>query len=436
MHNKVIYWFRKDLRLDDNRCLNDACAHAKEILFIYCFDDKASESTEIAYSGTGEIRKQFIAESLYDLKKSLQNKGNDLLIFNGKAEEILSHILNVWNADALYYQKEYATYEVNEEDNIEENIESPITIYAYHGSTLIHPDDLPFNIEKTPNIFTDFRNQVERNWKIRKCVPPPAIIPPAPDFTADLFVSKKIMNNLNIKQYQQNQLFHYQGGEYAALKRLKYYLDESHHISRYKETRNQMMGSDYSSRFSAWLSLGCISPRRIYEQIKKYESEHIKNESTYWLIFELLWRDFFRFICMKYENDFFKKGGIQLREITCKKDNDSFEKWRTGNTGQPFIDACMKELLYTGYMSNRGRQNVASFLVNDLELDWRWGARWFEHQLIDEDVYINWGNWMYLAGVGNDPVKNRKFNIEKQAEIHDPEKAYQHFWLNYFPDDK
>ena len=87
------------------------------------------------------------------------------------------------------------------------------------------------------------------------------------------------MNNLNIKQYQQNQLFHYQGGEHTALKRLKYYLEESHHISRYKETRNQLMGNDYSSRFSAWLSQGCISPRRIYEQIKNYESEHIKNVS-------------------------------------------------------------------------------------------------------------------------------------------------------------
>ena len=109
---------------------------------------------------------------------------------------------------------------------------------------------------------------------------------------------------------------------------------------------------------------------------------------------------------------------------------DGLEKWIEGRTGEPFVDANMIELKLTGFISNRGRQNVASYLCNDLKIDWRFGAAYFEQQLIDYDVCNNWGNWAYLAGIGNDPRPNRYFDIIKQAQIYDADGNFQKLWLN------
>ena len=173
-----------------------------------------------------------------------------------------------------------------------------------------------------------------------------------------------------------------------------------------------MIGENYSTKFSAWLGLGCLSPREIYYELKKYERQFSANESTYWLEFELLWRDYFRFMMKKYSNLFFQQTGIKAKtDLLHQHNNDTLLTWINGKTGVDFIDANMIELKLTGFMSNRGRQNVASYLCNDLKLDWRYGAAYFEQQLIDYDVCSNWGNWAYLAGVGNDPRGNRVFNI-------------------------
>jgi deoxyribodipyrimidine photo-lyase len=189
------------------------------------------------------------------------------------------------------------------------------------------------------------------------------------------------------------------------------------------------LGADYSSKFSAWLALGCLSPRYIYEQVRAYETQRIKNDSTYWLIFELLWRDYFRFIAHKHGKKIFRSSGLHGVTIPWQQDWKRFELWCAGETGYPLIDANMRELAATGFMSNRGRQNVASFLTKNLGIDWRMGAEWFESLLIDYDVASNWGNWNYSAGVGNDARGFRYFNILKQAQDYDPDGHYVQHWL-------
>jgi len=201
-------------------------------------------------------------------------------------------------------------------------------------------------------------------------------------------------------------------------------------LSIYKETRNGMVGANYSSKFSAWLAIGSISPRYIYQEIRKYESENGANESTYWLIFELLWRDFFRFMFKKHQTKFFLYSGIKTENKNSKSLNEKLlSQWVNGTTPSDFINANMIELQKTGFMSNRGRQNVASYFCNELNMDWRFGAAYFEEALIDYDVCSNWGNWAYLAGVGNDPRTHRFFNIEKQANDYDKNKAFRNLWL-------
>ncbi|MGB2925821.1 MAG: DASH family cryptochrome, partial [Limnothrix sp.] len=219
------------------------------------------------------------------------------------------------------------------------------------------------------------------------------------------------------------------GGETAGLKRLDDYFWQGDRLKNYKETRNGLLGADYSSKFSPWLAHGCLSARYIAAQVAEYEAKRTANTSTYWLIFELLWRDYFRWISAKHGNKIFRPAGLQGVEIPWRQDQTAFEKWRTGQTGIPFVDANMRELLATGFMSNRGRQNVGSFLTKNLGLDWRLGASWFESQLIDYDVCSNWGNWNYTAGVGNDARGFRYFNIPKQAKDYDPQGDYVRHWI-------
>lgn len=190
-----------------------------------------------------------------------------------------------------------------------------------------------------------------------------------------------------------------------------------------------MLGADYSSKFSPWLANGCLSPRYIYEEVQKYEEKRIKNNSTYWLIFELLWRDYFRFISAKHGNKIFYQSGLQGVDIPWKEDQERFKLWQEGNTGYPLVDGNMRELAATGFMSNRGRQNVASFLTKNLGINWIMGAEWFESLLIDYDVCSNYGNWNYTAGVGNDARGFRYFNIPKQSKDYDPKGEYIKHWL-------
>jgi deoxyribodipyrimidine photo-lyase len=147
---------------------------------------------------------------------------------------------------------------------------------------------------------------------------------------------------------------------------LKYYLWDSNLIAEYFNIRNGMLGGDYSTKLSPWLTHGCISPLYIYKEIKKYESQRTENKSTYWVIFELIWRDYYRFFAMKHGNAIFQLEGVSKQKMPWSQDAALIQRWKDGLTGQPLVDANMRELLHTGFMSNRGRQNVASYLALDL----------------------------------------------------------------------
>lgn len=299
---------------------------------------------------------------------------------------------------------------------------------TFSTSTLYHAEDLPFSIKDIPDVFTSFRKKTEFDATIRSIFEAPTAIT-SPEIAPMELPSWKDLD-LKKPKKEPRAAIQFKGGETAALNRLNYYFFETKQLSVYKETRNGMVGADYSSKFSAWLAMGCISPRAIYDQIKKYEKENGANDSTYWLVFELLWRDFFRFMFKKYQTKFFLYTGIQPEKTISKKASESaLSQWINGKTDSDFINANMLELKKTGFMSNRGRQNVASYFCNELQMDWRMGAAYFESQLIDYDVCSNWGNWAYLAGVGNDPRKHRYFNIEKQAKGYDKDGEFRKLWL-------
>ncbi len=431
---RVIVWFRQDLRLHDNEALCDALKDGREVIPVYVFDERVFKGlTKYGFPKTGKFRAQFIIESVQDLRNSLRSIGSELIVRVGKPEKIIFELAQKAKTSWVFCNRERTAEEIAVQDALEQKLWSiGQEVRFSRGKMLYYTADLPFPVTHTPDIFTHFRKEVERFTPIRVVLPTPTkedfqavTIPIEPGAIPTLsdFGHAPIIK-------EERAVVSFKGGETAALERLQYYFWESEHIKNYKETRNELIGGDYSSKFSPWLSQGCLSPKMIYAELKKFEKQRKKNNSTYWLFFELLWRDFFRLMGKKYGNKIFHKGGtIGTADPLWKDDRHLLQVWIEGRTGLPFIDANMKELAQTGFMSNRGRQNVASFLVKDLSVNWQMGAAYFESLLLDYDPCSNWGNWNYIAGVGSDPRENRYFNILAQAKRYDPKGAYVKLWL-------
>ncbi len=426
----AIVWFKTDLRLHDNETLIKAIAQSNEIIPVYCFDESQFETSSFGFKKTGNFRAQFLLESLIDLDANLRAIGSGLIVVKGKPEIEIPKIVEQYKAYKVFAKREVCYEEKQTEALVQSELfKLKCEFQTFSTSTLYHAEDLPFSIKDIPDVFSNFRKKTEKDAIIRIAFEKPIGIN-SPNIQEFKLPSLEELN-LTFTSIDKRAAIQFKGGETEAINRLNHYFFETKSISKYKETRNGMVGEDYSSKFSAWLALGCISPRFIGQELKKYELQFGANESTYWLIFELMWRDYFRFMMKKYNSKFFQQAGIQEKGILVNKHNlDQLQNWIDGTTGIDFVDANMIELKATGFMSNRGRQIVASYLCNDLKLDWRFGAAYFEQQLIDYDVCSNWGNWAYLAGVGNDPRGNRYFNIEKQANDYDKNKIFRNLWLN------
>lgn len=432
MKQKAIVWFRQDLRLHDNEALTDALRCTEEIIPVYVFDERQFHGeTRFGFPKTGKYRAKFILESVKDLRENLQAKGTDLIVRLGKPEEEIFEIARQARTSWVFCNRERTQEEVAVQDALEKNLWSIGQEIRYsRGKLLYYTADLPFPVTQTPDIFTQFRKEVERYVPVREPLPVPDALPSSTDEIASGEMPS--LQDLGHETFETDprSVLDFKGGETEGLRRLQYYIWEAQHVKTYKETRNGLIGGAYSTKFSPWLAQGCLSPKTIYHEVKKFESIYGGNKSTYWVIFELLWRDFFRLMAKKYGNRIFYRSGTKGEDDPrWRNDHKLLQKWVDGNTGVPFIDANMREIAHTGFMSNRGRQNVASFLVKDLGVNWQMGAEYFESVLIDYDVASNYGNWNYVAGVGSDPRENRYFNILSQARRYDPDGAYVKLWI-------
>ncbi|PRY89981.1 DASH family cryptochrome [Mongoliibacter ruber] len=429
-YRRIIVWFRNDLRVHDHAPLFSASENGAELIPVYCFDPRMFSRENLGFPKTGPHRAKFLLQAVDNLRSKLREIGSDLIICQGKPEEVIYDLAVELQADAVYFSEEVTSEEKFVEESLEKNLwKKGVKTESFWQSTLFHLEDLPFPVSQVPEVFTQFRKECEKYGKIRKTLTTPAKLR-FPDLNRSLGDLPDMSTyGLEEPESDPRTVLVFEGGEEAGLRRLQTYFWENDCLKDYKQTRNGLIGADYSSKFSPWLALGCLSPRYIFEEVKRYEIERKKNQSTYWLIFELIWRDYFRFISKKHGEKIFMLQGIKSHVDKWQTDEKLFWKWANGETGIPFVDANMRELNATGFMSNRGRQNVASFLVNDLGIDWTWGAAYFESQLIDYDVCSNWGNWMYVAGVGNDPRENRYFNILRQAQNYDKKGEYVRIWV-------
>ncbi|MBM4006470.1 MAG: DASH family cryptochrome [Planctomycetes bacterium] len=309
------------------------------------------------------------------------------------------------------------------------------TLHVHDETTMLAANDLPFSIDALPDVFSNFRRLVEKKCRIREPLQRPSLaeMPAALRTMAAERTHATLADGVfaearaAAQAVDPRETFTCHGGRSHGLARIARWFWQTDCIARYKETRDGLLGNDFSSRLSPWLSTGAISPREVAAEIRRYEVERTANDSTYWLFFELLWRDYFHFWVRRWRGRAFKASGVLGRTPCGSQDQAAFHDWCAGTTGEPFIDASMRELRTTGQLSNRARQNVASWLAKTAGIDWRWGAAWFESQLIDFDVGPNWGNWQYVAGVGNDP-RNRTFHVQAQADRYDGDGAYRRLW--------
>ncbi|MBF6641920.1 DASH family cryptochrome [Flavobacterium sp. J49] len=422
-----LVWFRNDLRVNDNHSLSQAIKENNQVIAAYCFDPRQFAETTYGFKKTAHFRAKFLMETIQELRGNLSKINISLLVVHNTPEEVIPDWVNLYNIDNIYLQKEWTA----EETAVTETLKNELKNIAWQESYdqfLFHPEDIPYaDFKKIPEVFTEFRKQCEKTVSVRSR----ATIKVMPE-------SNRIANNTAIPTLQDlgfedfeissKTAFPFHGGENQALLRIAEYFWETQKLSVYKKTRNGLIGKDYSSKLSAWLANGSISARTIYWEVKSYEKEIGANEDTYWLIFELIWRDYFKYISLKHGNKIFQLKGILNKTYEWKFNPKAFQQWTNGQTKEPFVNANMIELQQTGWMSNRGRQNVASYWAKEWEQDWRIAAAYFESMLIDYDVHSNYGNWIYNSGVGNDP-RDRKFNIKRQAEMYDANGAFQKLWL-------
>jgi len=414
---RQLHWFQNDLRLADNPALASATV-ADSLLCVYLLPKPRPWCN---LRGLGPQRDRFLRESLQTLKVDLQAMGQDLMVLEGSPELVLPNLVHRFGIDRISTSDTPGWYEKKAIRFLEEKL--PRLLKIFRGPALFDSEQLPFSLEDLPHNFSPFRRKVEK-LTIPGPLAKPAAFPPPPSAQFDAIPRAAASPHPGLPL---------PGGSAAGLRRLDQFLFQTHAIADYKQTRNDLDGLAGSSTLSPWLANGALSVRTVAHQIFRYEREHVANESTYWLYFELLWREFFHWRAVVDGKSLFKQTGRQGRRLLTTFEPRQFARWCAGDTDYALVNALMRQLLATGWMSNRGRQIAASCLINELGLDWRYGAAFFEQQLIDYDVGSNYGNWQYLAGVGSDPRGGRHFNLEKQAAQYDPDGLFTTKWGGFRP---
>ena len=421
-----LVWFRNNLRVEDNSSLTNAINSSDKIIGFINIDPRNFISTKYGFKKTERFRVKFFLESVKELKNQLEKLNISLIITHDYLDKSIPQIIKQYEIEKVFLQTEWTRDELLEESYFPKNID----LFRDFDQFLFSPKDVKTLYENIPRGFSNFRKKCEKYLSVDNILPIPKPLNNDNKIAIDYPIPSLSDLGFDLFEVHRNSVFKFNGGEINGKKRIDDYFFNTKNVSNYKSTRNGLIGENYSSKFSPWLANGSVSVKYIYNQLKKYELEVDKNDSTYWLYFELIWRDFFKYVSMQHKDKFFSKDGIYGDNKEWSTDTEILSNWINGKTNEPFVNANMIELLETGFMSNRGRQNVANYLTKELKIDWRIGAEYFESMLIDYDVHSNYGNWLYNAGIGNDSMPFRKFNPKLQSERYDPNKLYEKTWLD------
>jgi len=402
MYEKSIFLFHRDLRLEDNIGLIESLQKSKQVIPCFIYDCNLIRKLKDA-----KFRWRFLDESLLDLDKNLKKKGSSLQILEGIPEKILEKIIKKYKIEAVFSNTDFSKYsQIRDKKILKICKNNEIPFHNTLDFLLHNPNEIKTNSD-TPYTIYSFFYKKTKGFPIRQIIK-----------NSNKNYSKENISNNSIKELKiwNSEI---KGGRKEGLKILK----NLEKFRDYDKVRD-LPGLNQTTLLSAHNKFGTISIREIYNQIK--ESLGVNHT----IMGEIYWREFFNYILFHFPHVEKKSFKQKFQNIPWENSDKLFKKWKEGETGFPIVDAGMKQLNITGFMHNRVRMIVASFLTKDLHIDWRWGERYFAKKLIDYDTAVNSGNWQWAASTGCDAVPYfRIFNPWRQQERFDVDCKYIKKWI-------
>jgi len=407
MSRKVnIFWFRRDLRLFDNHGFYKSLCGKYPVLPVFIFDTDILDKLP-----KDDARVTFIHETLQSLRKELQVVGSSMALFYGKPETVLKELIKDYEVQNVITNRDYEPYGIQRDKAVESLLEKEgIGFYTFKDQVIFEKDEIVKDDGNPYVVYTPY----SRKW-IAKLEKEGDIKIYNPSNKFDNLYQNTQLPNLSLAEM---------GFDASDIKVKPYDITENT-VAKYKNTRNFPANTSGTSHLSPHLRFGTIGIRTLIKKaIQATDNTFLK---------ELIWREFFMQILWHFPhtaNSAFKK---QYDRIEWRNNENEFEKWKTGTTGYPFVDAGMRELNATGYMHNRVRMIVASFLCKHLLIDWRWGEAYFAEKLLDYEMSSNVGNWQWAAGSGVDAAPYfRIFNPTTQIDKFDNDRTYIKRWVSEF----
>jgi deoxyribodipyrimidine photo-lyase len=401
----ALWWIRRDLRLTDNPTLH-AALEAGEVVPVFILDPR--------FDSASPRRRDFLHEGLHALHKDLRQRNSYLVTRNGHPLQILQQLLAETNASTIFAEADFTPHARKRDAEIARHL----PLQLIHGQTVHHPDFVK-KADGTPyTVYTPYA----KAWKARlepiHLLPTPNHIPTSAGIRSELLPPFQVSPG-------------FPAGEQEALRRLETFTNAAtanlqSPISNYQESRNRM-DLDGTSSLSPYFRFGMIGLRQAVYATRNTQYGTSGHET--WLN-ELIWREFYIQILYHFPRVAKTSFNPALADIPWRNNLSEFEAWKAGETGVPVVDAGMRQLKSLGWMHNRARMIVASFLVKDLLIDWRWGEAWFMQNLLDGDIAANNGGWQWTAGTGTDAAPYfRIFNPVLQSAKFDPNGDYIRRWI-------
>ena len=395
-----VFWFRRDLRLSDNRGLFEALSAGKPVLLLFVFDRTILDKL----ANKNDSRVSFIHGLLERMNNQLNNLNTSILVRHSTPLEVFEELLSTYQIESVYTNKDYEPYAIQRDQKVRNLLaEAGVGFESFKDQVIFEQDEVVKDDGKPYTVYTPYSTKWLANLK---------------DDSFAEWKSQDLLHNV-VREFFPMPTLHEIGFELSDIA-VENFRTETELVERYEDRRNTP-SVEGTTKLSPHFRFGSISIREACRRVQG---------KSHTLLKEFIWREFFMQILWHFPQVVDQSFKIKYDRIPWVNNEDDFEKWKFGKTGVPLVDAGMRELINTGFMHNRVRMVVASFLVKNLLIDWRWGEAWFAEHLLDFDLAQNNGNWQWAAGTGCDAAPYfRVFNPVSQQEKFDPQFKYIKKWV-------